>query len=719
MNNSIVDNLGESASGNSYSYGKRKPKISYALQSVRIKARSGQGVQATIHFINSPTRFVSSTFCIALLNYLVQTETDDLDRNYTKFRMVSRVFVWISEKFAAAQELPKDIVEQYHGYFKQQDLVESSICQYIAQLRAAIDWALTKMYLEQKYEQRRNELQEIFSYIPSVPNNRVRPRLCLSEVTTGVVDDERVLVRSAMRFCCAFLQEMNKYRNELRNNPRVESKLQELLRSCGGDFTALKWTCSGGHYKRDYRDMAVAIMTSENCTLKELLLCNRLDFVQAQHDSGQELSSEIANGYIKAGLTEKGGLNFSTAAWPAPLNFENLDYLFLIKHLPAEEICFAWLLATDRIQQAGISNLKLSDVKFTPSSVSVEYIKNRSCQPLKESPNHPKGSLRYSVYDEYVSLRSKFLNRFPRLGQAKLFDVHEPGSLQVFESSFFRPLILASLPHTRLYCEMQKINKEIPPFAKILENVSRHNQELRTKRVATKKGELISCEKKRQSITVNVIAQSRAILDEDTFGYSNGAVEDISTETFNRYSQDVVGAAATAHTSSVKERFYIHASTSKYRLEKRAAFASAVGELMVADALKINELCSKNSYLTVEQIKIFLGWQMEISSVNDIEEFDKILSELRNKGWSITPFGQLESDVSTIIIVNRVEAAMLLSYQDECQRQLEALSINEELRASALIMQIAYAEAVLERFDRKTISEGRALVGKFPAPIIR
>ncbi|TFB32420.1 hypothetical protein [Pseudomonas sp. F01002] len=512
---------------------------------------------------------------------------------------------------------------------------------------------------------------------------------------------------------------MNKYRNVLRSDRQVEEQLQKLLGECDGNSLKLKWTANCGHYKRDYRYMAAAIVSNEDCALKEMLLSNRADFIRAQRDSGEKLSRVQADVYIKSGLTVGGGLEFSRPKWPTPLLFVNLDYLFLIKHTPAEEICFAWLLATDRIQQAGINDLLVSDIKITPSSVSVEYIKQRSTEFLKESPLHPRGSLRYDAYTDYVSVRSNFLRIFPQ-AEDNLFDVQEPGSLQVLESDFFRPLIFASLPHTLLYGEMQNINREIAPFAKILEQVSIHNDDLRVKRVAAKNGKAFDCDKKRQSITVNIIAQSRAILDEDS-GRNGKSLDDKSGEMFERYSEEIVGAAATAHSPGVKERYYIHASETKYRLEKRAAFATAVGELMVADAKKINDLCRKNIYLTVEQIKESLGWKTGAPNINDFEEFDALLGACQKQGWSITPFGQLERDEITIIIVSPVEAALLISYREECEKQLKDLSIVEDLRASALIMQVAYADAILERFDKKTVSEGHDLMltNPFPAPIIR
>jgi hypothetical protein len=696
-----------------------KPPISNSQHSARVSARSSYSGKVTEHCIEAPELFRECTFCIVILNYLTQTQTNDFDANYAKFRFVSKVFIWMQEEFRDERSLPSDIVERYHSYLKLRKLSAGSICQYIAQLRKVVVWALQFMYLDKDGCRQQEEPAKIFSYIPSVPNTRAKSHPSLSQVTTGIISDEKLLVRSCMRFCCAFLQIMNDFRDALRRNTQVEEQLQKLLRECKGDISGLRWTASGGHYKRDYKYMAAAVFSSEDCALKEFLLSNRVDFIRALRDSGEKFSRAQADTYIKSGLTVGGGLEFSNPTWPGPLLFVNLDYLFLIKHTPAEEICFAWLLGSDRIQQAGINDLLLSDIKTSSSSISIEYTKRRSSEYPQQSPLHPRGSLRYHAYTTYVNVRASFVNLFPQ-AEDKLFDVTEPGSLQVLESSFFRPLILASLPHTLLYSQMQGISSEIAPFAKILEQISIHNDELRKKRVAAQKGDEFVCGKKRQSITVNIIAHSRAILDEDPV-HHNKFGADKSEETFGRYSEEVVGATATAHSFGVKERYYIHASTTKYRLEKRAGFASLVGELMVADARKINDLCKKNRYLTVEQIKESLGWKADAPTLNDFQEFDALLVAHQKQGWGITPFGQLERGEDTIIIISPVAAALLISYREECSNQLENLSSIEELRESALIMQIAYADAVLARFDRKTVSEAQDLMRtrKFPAPIIR
>jgi hypothetical protein len=87
----------------------------------------------------------------------------------------------------------------------------------------------------------------------------------------------------------------------------------------------------------------------------------------------------------------------------------------------------------------------------------------------------------------------------------------------------------------------------------------------------------------------------------------------------------------------------------------------------------------------------------------------------------VSPFGELEKDGVSYLINNPVSAALLLDYRQECVNQIERLSAEDELKAFAIAMQAAHIEQALERFDRKTVSEGTEILKKssFPTPVIR
>ncbi|KKK08026.1 hypothetical protein O162_35485 [Pseudomonas putida SJ3] len=278
---------------------------------------------------------------------------------------------------------------------------------------------------------------------------------------------------------------------------------------------------------------------------------------------------------------------------------------------------------------------------------------------------------------------------------------------------------MAAFQHTHQYQSLYKANSEIEIFADIIRRVAMNNRtnwNNKKRRRENADSGIISknpAPHKRQTITITSIAQSRAILDTDGGNPEN--------EAFEKYSQEVVGADATAHSPGVKQVVYMNASETKYRLNKRALFASNVGHLMVEDARKVQEAIRSETLISVADLKVMLGWAQAKDDVGELEEFDALLMSAQNAGFTISPFGQLEKDSKTFIITNGITAALMMGYRDECISKIKELSVEDELKAFAIAMQAAYIEDALEQFDQKTIAQGKDMLKNytFPAPIIR
>lgn len=491
-----------------------------------------------------------------------------------------------------------------------------------------------------------------------------------------------------------------------------------MLKNCNGDYEKLRYSTSQTDRSTVYKAIAGAILESNNLRLKERLLHNRTGFGYTQIESNSNLTLDEANRLIKLGLRDSGALKIYPDNTDHKLYFHNIDYLFLIKHTPSEEVAFAWLLATDRVQLSGITDMRQGDLRITPSVASPIYIKNRSEQPIRDVPMHYSKSMQYYAYAIFDDLKASFYARFPEAGSL-MFDLPVTGNLQCVDSVVYKPLVMAAFKQTFQYQCLYEGDSEIEIFADIVRRVAINNrpiwqnkkrrQENAALGITGKDPSLI----KRQTISITAIAQSRAILDTDGGNPNN--------ESFEKYSQEIVGADATAHSPSVKQVVYLHASETKYRLNKRALFASNVGQLMVEDARKVQAAIRDDALISVMDLKVMLGWAQEKNDSGEIEEFDALLLSAQRAGYMISPFGQLEKDSKVFIITNAITAALLMSYRDECINQLKNLSIEDELKAFSIAMQVAYIEDVLEKFDLKTIAEGTKILKKhtFPTPVIR
>lgn len=584
--------------------------------------------------------------------------------------------------------------------------------------RTAFDNFLDKAYGNPALADAAAAVREALVYIPSVSNRAGQATPSLGQITNQPEKDELKIVRSSIHFCCQFLNEMNEQRLELLDNKYVMYQLAVMLKNCNGDYEKLRYSTSQTDRSTVYKAIAGAILESNNLRLKERLLHNRTGFGYTQIESNSTLTIDEANRLIKLGLRDTGALNIYPDNKDHKLYFHNIDYLFLIKHTPSEEVAFAWLLATDRVQLSGITDMRQGDLRITPSVASPIYIKNRSEQPIRDVPMHYSKSMQYYAYAIFDDLKASFYARFPETGSL-MFDLPVTGNLQCIDSVVYKPLVMAAFKQTFQYQCLYGEDSEIEIFADIVRRVAINNrpiwqnkkrrQENAALGITGKDPSLI----KRQTISVTAIAQSRAILDTDGGNPNN--------ESFEKYSQEIVGADATAHSPSVKQVVYLHASETKYRLNKRALFASNVGQLMVEDARKVQAAIRDDALISVMDLKVMLGWAQEKNDSGEIEEFDALLLSAQRAGYMISPFGQLEKDSKAFIITNAITAALLMSYRDECINQLKNLSIEDELKAFSIAMQVAYIEDVLEKFDLKTIAEGTKILKKhtFPTPVIR
>ncbi|WP_155951546.1 MULTISPECIES: hypothetical protein [unclassified Pseudomonas] len=669
---------------------------------------SSMRTEPSLQTISIPTWFEKCPIARCLISYLNSDTLKTKSRHdaYAKLTRTRAIFEWASVEYAGASKFPTGIFGDYCLHLKNKGVQESSACAYMSSYRIPIDWYIEQHHADPSRAEIINSLRAARSYIPSLPNKSERTQASLSQITEQPIDDELKIVQSTIRFCCAFLEKMQEQRTALLSDPGVSQKLQELIQSCEGDYLRLKWSSHDSKRSTVYKPLAAYILDSDDLSLKERLLWNQVQWAYQTIDGNLELSKTAADQKIRDGLRITGALDIQPDDTNRILYFKNIDYLSLIKHTPAEEICFAWLLATDRVQLAGLLKMSIDDLRITMSSASPIFEKGRSAEKIREVPMHSSKSLQYQAYVSFKKLKESFFSLFPSHGN-KLIEIPTTSTLQCLNSEPYSPLIMACHEHTSTYNDLQLKEPGIKIFANIVRCVAANN------RIFHKNNRKAKDDIYRQTISVTNIAQSRAILDLDE--------SDLDNIPYEKYGQEVVDASATAHSPQVKRIKYIYASTTKYRLGKRAAFAATVGSAMVDDARKVIDSMAGNVFMGMKEFKVMLGWSTDIEGEDSVAEFDQLLLSARDAGYEITPTAQLKRGGTTYIITNPVSAALLLDYKQACVELLRNTPISEEARATSLVMQTAYIEACLEKFDRKTISLGQGVLDKssFPKPVVR
>lgn len=696
------------------------PRIGESDVFAMVHMQVGELSQVECRRVEIPKQFQGCPIYRGMLHYFKSENSvaaSPMD-NYRKARRFEALGAWAASEYPDAEYLPSAVFQDFARHLRTvREVQQNTICIYMSGYRTGLDNFLEHANGESALADAASTVREAIAYIPSVSNRAAKPKDSLAQITNQDEKDEHKLIRSTIHYCCQFLRQMNDQRLELLRDPEVVRELQSRLDACGSDYNKLKYTSSDHQSVIGYKVLAEAILKTSSMQLKERLLHNNVTFSNSGIETGTLLSMENANRKIKEGLRPTGNIDVQPENVEARLHFHNIDFLFLVKHTPAEEVAFAWLLATDRVQASGAARMQLEDLRITPKTASVIYIKGRSSEPVREVPMHYKKSMQYQAYADFKTLKSSFHERFPEDGDS-LFNLPGMANYQTIYSALYRPLMMAAYKHTAQYQAQCELVPESEAFADILRRVGANNRQLlpasaakgRTAHVNTGGDPL----PKRQSVSLTAIAQSRAILDDDGEPHEN--------EAFDKYSQEIVGADATAHSPGVKEVIYKQASQTKYRLEKRAAFATSVGQLMVQDARKVQAALREDEVIEISELKAMLGWSKAETDMSEMEEFDQLLSSAQKAGFTVSPFGELEKDGVSYLVNNPVSAALLMDYRRECINQIERLSAEDDLKAFAIAMQAAHIDQALERFDRKTVSEGLEILNKnpsFPTPVIR
>lgn len=693
------------------------PSDTFAIVSMQVN----KGSNVEQRRVEIPVQFHNCPIFRALLRYFNSPEckSNSLIDAYTRILRFNALANWAVAGYPDAQTLPAAVMEDFTRYLRtEKNSKLNTVCVYMSVYRTAFDGFLNEAYGNPALADAAAAVREAIVFIPSVANRSSQATPSLGQITNQLEKDELKIVRSTIRFCCQFLKEMNDQRLELLGDEGVMQQVANLLEKYNGDFEKLRYSTNQTDRSTAYKALAGAILRSENLRLKERLLHNNTDFAYNQIESASPLTIDEANRLIRAGLRDSGALDIYPENSDHKLYFHNIDYLYLLKHTPSEEVAFSWLLATDRVQLSGILDMRQGDLRITPSYASPIYTKNRSEQAIREVPMHYSKSLQYRAYVDFENLKKSFYNRFPETGDL-LFNLPVTGNLQSVDSVLYRPLVMAAFQNTLQYQALYEADHRIETIADIIRRVAMNNRPIWNNKKRRRENAAIGImgqdptPVKRQTISITAIAQSRAILDTDGGNPEN--------EAFEKYSQEVVGADATAHSPGVKEVVYMHASETKYRLEKRALFASNVGHLMVEDARKVQAAIRDEVMISVADLKLMLGWSQAKSDTGELEEFDDLLLSAQRAGFTVSPFGQLEKDGRTFIITNGITAALLMSYRNECINQLKHLSVEDELKAFSIAMQAAYIEDALEKFDKKTIVQGKDILKNytFPTPVVR
>lgn len=381
----------------------------------------------------------------------------------------------------------------------------------------------------------------------------------------------------------------------------------------------------------------------------------------------------------------------------------------------AERRAFAWLLATDRIQQSGFDRAKLDDVLLDgydstgiPNKIQIRFKKGRSSKPGKadksfNTPIYQRGKDEiFDVYYNYYLLRKNeekhfsIVERVGYLSPSKWNKLYQrPAALS---QSTTLPLYLLGLSNSEMYRSCIQDVEMAEPFLEILRQSVAQSTRYRNGR-SKEKYYGVELTEKNSPISLDIIAQTRAIMEDE------------------ESDQPRVTAEMSAHSLKTHNEIYIDRSNiTKKTNSSIHTFGSDVGDKIFELAKKMEGIVKNepdyNRTELIEKLGLCTPNTLTLDGSNEINE---VITEAKLRGMGTGLIDEINISTDTYIIQDPVIAAIIMSYINHLERIKTKISDNNVKLKLAISHQI-YLESLLEKFHRKHIKKAKELVKEIKLP---
>jgi hypothetical protein len=381
----------------------------------------------------------------------------------------------------------------------------------------------------------------------------------------------------------------------------------------------------------------------------------------------------------------------------------------------SERRAFAWLLASDRIQQSGFDKATLDDVLLDgydstgiPNKIQIRFNKGRSSKPDKadksfNTPIYQRGKDEiFDVYYTYYLLRKNEEKHFSKIERAgylspskwnKLYQ--RPASLS---QSTTLPLYLLGLPNTEMYRLCVQNVEMAEPFLEIL-NQSVLQSTRYTAGRSLKKMHGKELTEQNLPISMDLIAQTRAVMEDD------------------ESDQPRVTAEMSAHSLKTHNDTYIDRSDITKKTDSSIhTFGSDVGDKIYDLAKKMGEIVkSESDYNRTELIEKLGLCPPSTLTLDGSNEINEVINEAKSRGMGTGLIDEINISTDTFIVQDPVIATIIMSYINHLERIKTKISDNN-IKLKLVISHQIYLESLLEKFHRKHIKKAKELVKEIKLP---
>ncbi|OUS23818.1 hypothetical protein A9Q99_27715 [Gammaproteobacteria bacterium 45_16_T64] len=700
----------------------------------RIAIECKNGKYYLTKFFEAPTGFESCILTLMIIQYFESTKFKKLSKSskYNKYNLVMKLFDFVKINYPP-NSIPKTLLNpDYMSHLRSKGFIDTYIGYSINSIASIFKWAESEPNNESFWNTR---LSRILSNKPKFKGGRKgsKPRDTLSLIYENCPFNDSELIESLRLVSCWLLNICQSQRSYLLGNENVKMYLDKIIaqdicileppfRSLPHDSSApeKKLHPSLTRLSREaYGSLINSVLESEDDILVERLFYSspkhykNISKTLFSEITTEEMKSEIkkwiTNGKVRT-MFKDGDYSKGKAGMHS---IHSLGFSHLLLPSDSEVLAMVWLLASERIQSGGQENLIFEDISFTSSSVQIHFGKDRSAEKLFSTPIYYKTSPVYHAYKDWINLMQKsqhFLKNNPRKGfilAPKSLSILNGGRKIVAGETLQAGLlgVKNSVIWNRCLQDVDNAKPFLYLFNKVLENNLKVNEQEAMYESYCKKARDSNSIKPNRS---KYVTTRRSYLAPAFIAQSREAIDNTSLDS---NTDETVEARLTAHSLETKKHTYKDRSRSPERIASAANFAADVGELMVEDAQKIISMLKTTKILNLDEAKKILGLKRPSEDINELlQQLDKnILTGL---------FGEIIEEEKTIIIADKLTAALIYGYMDHIEKELPKLKNDNRNRAIHFTVKKEYLNQVIKYFPPEIRSKGKLLSNKhnFPYP---
>ncbi|MGK0524496.1 MAG: hypothetical protein ACI92N_002135 [Pseudomonadales bacterium] len=483
--------------------------------------------------------------------------------------------------------------------------------------------------------------------------------------------------------------------------------------------------------KQNISEMAKETWDFKACTSKSAKI-NWLKEIPEQYynHSSRRLCIPSAWSNLKPGTR---GYPTLKKSWVGKL-FSVFPVRSLLGHSISEQVCMAWIFASDRHQLSNLRWMTIEDLAITDNSISTvldpHTIKHRASRTSGTS--YAKASEKdegFPSVEGHTYRRKQPVYTVIMAHKAQLEAASKNGLVtgnsfteDIKDLWFFSEIRDDSQNRCFRFWQQNRSNLELLLCAMsgslsnqyLLENCPEAELFLQ----AIKKAYLLGAAKGNPrgggKIGVGVSHVARLVVNiasgklyaKESTPLSNNSDAGIADEDHQRS----IARDAALHNHSVETKLNVYANKLPAYIAKSSRFGARVGDEMVSMASQLGVAKLENtSVSTMTQLRKSLG--ISTRAERDLEQINEILEQVDLEGFAVDELGLMtDSNGKTVVIRHPITIALIQSALDSLDRQLSVLEYSNEKRLQKAVMKYMYLKMLLsEKFTPSEIAEAKEL----------